>query len=298
MTRTPGYDGIIGVEELARQIRIGNDSSPGETPLRIYDASVVFTADSNGRPMAKPGRNAFLDGHIPGARFVDHQIDLSDQESELRYTLLEPANLEVALRGLGINNESSVVIYSTTHLMWATRLWWILRACGLTDVRVLDGGFDAWQAAGQPTTPGEEPAWPHGDLTIDFDPERWADVKEVEASVGSDSVCTVNALTADIHAGSSPISYGRPGHISGSVNVPFDSLSKGSKLLPWDQIRALFTQQDAFMRERVVTYCGGGIAATLAAFALQQLGHPNVAVYDGSLSEWSRDPDRPMETGA
>ena len=166
------------------------------------------------------------------------------------------------------------------------------------NIRVLDGGLDAWLAGGNQVESGDPPALPRGDLSIDFDPERWAEVAEVEANVTSESVCTINALTADIHAGTSAVSYGRPGHIRGSVNVPFDGLSKGSKLLPWDQIRSRFDEQGAFAKDRVVTYCGGGIAATLAAFALDQLGHQNIAVYDGSLSEWASDPERPMDTGA
>ena len=296
MTQDIRIEGVISSNELA--VLIETQHSTSASPLLIYDASVAFTTDEQGQPKAEPARGSYLDHHIPGALFVDHQADLSDASSDLRYTLLDPARLQAALRRLGLSNDNTIVVYSTTHLMWATRLWWVLRSCGLDDVRVLDGGLAAWMAAGHATHEGEEPTPAPGTVTIDFDARRWADVAEVEANLGSGSACTINALTADIHAGTGPVSYGRPGHIRGSVNVPFDHLSKGSSLLDWSEIRSRFEEQGAFSASRVVTYCGGGIAATLAAFALQQLGHPDVAVYDGSLSEWASDPDRPMELGS
>ena len=108
------------------------------------------------------------------------------------------------------------------------------------------------------------------------DSSYWADRNEVEASIGSGSVCTINALTREIHAGTSAIHYGRPGHIPKSVNVPFNELMEKGEFLPVPQLREHFTRSGAFEKERVVTYCGGGIAANLAGFVLRQLDHPSV----------------------
>jgi rhodanese-related sulfurtransferase len=95
---------------------------------------------------AVSGRASYESAHIQGARFVDHQADLSDTSSGFNYTLLPPDRLQSALRKLGIDNDSTVVVYSTSHTMWATRLWWILRSCGFEDIHVLDGGFQAGQS--------------------------------------------------------------------------------------------------------------------------------------------------------
>ncbi|HEY1307339.1 MAG TPA: rhodanese-like domain-containing protein [Vicinamibacterales bacterium] len=111
--------------------------------------------------------------------------------------------------------------------------------------------------------------------------------------------CTINALTHELHTGESGLGYARDGHIKGSVNVPFNQLVRpqSETLASEDELRQHFDATGAFNKARVITYCGGGIAATLNAFALLLLGHPNVAVYDGGLDEWSREKELPMEIG-
>ena len=289
------WNGLIQANELALRLEEEAGMPAADRRLRVFDATVVFERGEKGI-RAVPGREAYAAGHIPEARFVDHQADLSRADSPYNYTLLPPDELQEALRALGICNDSRIVVYSTSHVMWATRLWWVLRSCGLRDVSVLDGGIAAWKEAGLPLS-SEEIEYPRGDVTIDFSPLRWADRAEVEAAIGDGSVCTLNALTAEMHRGDSQTHYGRPGHIRGSVNVPFDDFLIGGKLRPEAELRERLNVVDAFSKERVVTYCGGGIAATLAAFALHQLGHANVGVYDGSLSEWGADPGLPMDEG-
>lgn len=288
-------EGIIQPRDLAARVSTEAELPASARKLRIYDATIAFQRGDGGPPKAIPDRATYSAGHIPGARFVDHHAELSDPESPYKYTLLPPEHLEPALRSIGIDNDSMVVIYSTQHIMWATRLWWILHSCGFANAAVLDGGFEAWRGAELPIS--EEPvAYPVGNLDIDFSPRRWADKREVEASLEDGSVCTINALTEAMHRGTSRIHYGRPGHIPASVNVPFEDFLDHGRLLPESALRSRLDQAGAFAKKRVVTYCGGGIAATLAAFALEQLGHPDVAVYDGSLSEWSADPSLPMAT--
>jgi thiosulfate/3-mercaptopyruvate sulfurtransferase len=111
---------------------------------------------------------------------------------------------------------------------------------------------------------------------------------------------TVNALGPQFHRGLEPSRYGRPGRVPGSVNVSaatlVDPATKGFITLA--DAAAKFAAQGVSKDKRTICYCGGGISATMDALALTRLGHPSVAVYDGSMSEWSRDPDMPMETGA
>ena len=126
----------------------------------------------------------------------------------------------------------------------------------------------------------------------------WADQAEVQRAIGDDAVCTINALTASSHAGTSATHYGRPGHIAGSVNVPYPSLLNadgGFKAVA--DLWPAFDAVGALGKPRIICYCGGGISATMDALALTLLGHPKVAVYDGSLSEWMLDPALPMATG-
>ena len=118
------------------------------------------------------------------------------------------------------------------------------------------------------------------------------------AAIGDGAVCTINALQAPQHAGSGGNTYGRPGRIAGSVNVPTVGLIDPSTnaFLPPAQLRAKFDAVHAFDK-KVITYCGGGIAASATAHALVMLGHPDVKLYDASMSEWAVDDSLPMEVG-
>jgi len=163
---------------------------------------------------------------------------------------------------------------------------------------VLDGGMAKWVAEGRPVEAGARHYRP-SDLTLSAKPRAWADKAAVLSAVGDGAVCTINALSPSVHSGEAAMSYGRKGHIAGSRNVPYAALLNPDGTYRDDEaLRELFTAVGAFSRPRVICYCGGGISATMDALALTRLGHPAVAVYDGSMSEWSRDPSLPMETGA
>jgi thiosulfate/3-mercaptopyruvate sulfurtransferase len=129
-------------------------------------------------------------------------------------------------------------------------------------------------------------------------PSLWADLSEMRQVAAEGRACTINALSPDVYSGEKNV-YGRPGHIPGSHNVFYDSLldSQGT-FRPVAELRERFASTGALASPRVITYCGGGISATMDALALTMLGHPNVAVYDGSLSEWARRPELPLTLGA
>jgi thiosulfate/3-mercaptopyruvate sulfurtransferase len=265
--------------------------------VRILDATVHLRPAQPGPYRVESGRADFEAGHIPGAAFVDLARDLSDPSSALGFTRLKGEALALALGTAGIDPGLKIVCYSTSTPMWATRLWWVLRAAGFTDVAVLDGGFARWVAEGHPVETGSR-TYPPAEVRIDERPGAWADRQDVLAAIDDGAVCTVNALPAGVHSGEAAVNYGRKGHIKGSRNVPYAALLDADGLYRSDEeLRALFEAVGALQRPRVIVYCGGGISATMDALALTRLGHPSVAVYDGSMSEWTRDPDLPMETG-
>ena len=244
------------------------------------------------------GRADYEAAHIPGAAFLDLARDLSDPESRLSFTMPSLDRLARALGEAGVRRGARVVAYTTTTPMWATRLWWMLRACGFDEAAVLDGGFAKWTAEGRPVEAGER-RYPAADLALTARPGAWADKAAVLEAVGDGAVCTINALSPSVHSGESAMNYGRKGHIKGSRNVPYAALLKPDGTYRDDaDLRQLFDAVGALQRARVICYCGGGISATMDALALTRLGHPSVAVYDGSMSEWSRDAELPMETGA
>jgi thiosulfate/3-mercaptopyruvate sulfurtransferase len=287
-----GWDGrgLVSTDWLAEHL-----DDPG---LRVFDVTVHLRASPSGPYLIESGRADYQAAHIPGAAFLDLPGELSDVTSPLPFTMPPFEQLAGALSAAGIGAETRVVAYTTTSPMWATRLWWMLRSVGLDDAAVLDGGLLKWRTEGRPLEAGER-RYPPGRLTPNPRPEFWADKAAVLAAVEDGGVCTINALSAAAHSGEAPVNYGRKGHIAGSRNVPYASLlNEDGTWRSDDALRAQFEPVGALERRRAICYCGGGISATMAALALTRLGHPAVAVYDGSLSEWSRDPEAPMETGA
>jgi thiosulfate/3-mercaptopyruvate sulfurtransferase len=282
--------GLVSTDWLAHHI--------DDPDLRIYDVTVHLRPATPGPYRIESGRADYELAHIPGAAFIDLARDLSDPDAPLPFTMPSADRLARALGAVGVERGKRVVAYTSTTPMWATRLWWMLRSSGFDDIAVLDGGFAKWTKEGRPveSTPRH---YREARLSLVAKPEAWADKDAVLAAVGNGAVCTINALPPSVHSGEAPMSYGRKGHITGSRNVPYAALLKEDGTYRDDaELRSLFASVGAFERSRVICYCGGGISATMDALALTRLGHPSVAVYDGSMSEWSRDPNLPMETGA
>ena len=278
---------IINADELAQQL---NDQS-----LRIFDTSVLLHHGDGGYE-AEPGRKHYLAEHIAGAGFINLSETWSDTSSPYSNTVPELDALCAAIGNDGIGNDNPVVLYSSSHLMWATRAWWLLRYAGHNNVRVLNGNLGAWVSAGFPTRSGEE-KYPSTNFTASERPELFVSTQEVAQGI-DDATCTINALPAAVYEGTGDFYYGRKGHIPGSRSLPFADLLHDDFFLPASELEDLLNALGMLTGSRTIIYCGGGIAATLDGFACMLLGQQNVGVYDGSMSEWAADPARPLKTGA
>ena len=269
----------------------------GDPDLRVFDVTVHLRPATSGPYRIESGRADYEAAHIPGAAFLDLAGDLSDPDAPTSFTMPSLQRFARTLAANGVGRGSRVIAYSTTTPMWATRLWWMLRASGFDDVAVLDGGFAKWKTEGRAAEAGAR-RYPPADLSLVARPGAWADKQAVLEAIGDGDVCTINALSPSVHSGESATNYGRKGHIKGSRNVPYAALlNADGTYRNAGELRGLFEAVGALERPRVICYCGGGISATMDALALALLGHPSVAVYDGSMAEWSRDPGLPMETG-
>jgi thiosulfate/3-mercaptopyruvate sulfurtransferase len=264
--------------------------------MRVFDTTVYLRPDPP-RYRIESGRDSYLRSHIPTAGLLDLTRGLSDAASPHPFTLPSPEQLQGEFRKYGIDDESHVVLYSTTHIMWATRVWWMLHWAGHKHVTLLDGGYPRWVADGLPLDDEPTP-YPTSNMTVRPQPGLWASRADVRASIGNGAVCTINALSPEVYAGTAKTHYGRPGHIPGSHNVFYDSILDQQTFKSAEAIEAAFGRIGAQRAERIITYCGGGISATVDAFALKLIGFDNVAVYDGSMSEWAADPNLPLTTGA
>ncbi len=266
--------------------------------VRVLECTVyLHPADAPGGYRIESGRARWAQGHIPGAGFADLHEELSDRTSRLRFMMPSAAQFSEAMGRYGVGQGVRVVLYDRFVNMWAARVWWMLRAFGFDDAAVLNGGFKKWTGEGRPVTTGES-ARPPRVFTARPRPELIADKAGVLAALGDDRACVLNALTEEQHRGGG-VAYGRPGRIAGSANVPARDLvdPETHAYLPASVLRGKFATAGALDAGRVITYCGGGIAASSDAFVLTLLGHDDVAVYDASLSEWAADPALPMATG-
>jgi len=283
-------DLLVDTEWLA-----GHLDDPG---VRVLECTVyLHPADVPGGYRVESGRARWAEGHIPGAGFANLQEDLSDRASRLRFMMPPAGQFAEAMGRYGVGPGVRVVLYDRSVNMWAARVWWMLRAFGFDDAAVLDGGWKKWTREGRPvaTDDGHRPA-----RTFDARPrpQLIADKAGVLAALGDERACVLNALTEEQHKGGG-VTYGRPGRIAGSSNVPARDLvdPETHAYLPADVLGKKFADAGALDAKRVITYCGGGIAASSDAFALALLGRDDVAVYDASLSEWAADPSLPMATG-
>jgi len=270
--------------------------------LRIFDCTVTATVNPNQDakfPFAfESGYAPFKEGHIPGSGHLDLLGELSDKSSELLFPLPPERQFVDAMAKAGIGEGTRVVLYGTAEPIWATRVWWMLRAFGFDNVAVLNGGWAKWTAEGR-TVSKEACTYSPGRFTARTRAECFVGKDEVLAAIGNDGICTINALPPMMHSGEGGPVFGRKGHITGSANVPFMSLHDPDTgaYLPTDQLRDKFDAVGAGDAESTITYCGSGIAASNDAFVLTLLGYENVAVYAASLAEWGYDESLPMKEG-
>jgi len=281
------------------------DQNLDSPELRVFDCTVNANLNPDPDPETirkipftfESGRKHFNEAHIPGAGFIDILEDISDKMSALPMMMPSEEQFVAAMNKYGINNNSRVVLYSTTEPNWAARVWWMLRSVGFDNAAILNGGWAKWTGEGRPTS-NQACTYPPGKFTARPRSGGFAGKDQVLNAINDPNVRLINALPPMIHAGSDGPVFGRKGRISSSVNVPYASLhdpATGS-YLSVEQLREKFDAVHAGDAEQIIAYCGGGIASSNTAFALTLLGFNNVAVYDASMLEWGNDESLPMET--
>jgi len=288
-------DAIVSTEALAGML--------GEPNVRVYDCTTYNNPPPPGvdEPyIPEPGLTTFKEAHIPGADFLDLQGDFSDKSQRHWFMMpKDPGQLQAAFSRHGIGDGIRVVLYSIGTMMWSTRFWWMLRSLGF-DATVLDGGFDKWKAEGRPTESGNPKGYPPALFKVRPKPGMFFDKNATRAAIGASDTVTVNALGPQFHCGLEPGRYGRPGRVPGSVNVPAATLvdPKTKAFTTLADAAGKFEAQGVSRDKKIIAYCGGGISATIDLFLLHQLGYDNLTLYDGSMGEWAKDPDLPIETDA
>lgn len=232
------------------------------------------------------------EGHIPGAVYADLLFQFSDADSPLGFTRPQTLQFQNAAAQLGLTPETQVVIYDRAQGEWASRLAWLFAAWGHRQVRVLDGGWLKWKATGGAQESGiNKPAsQPRGAHFADYDERFFASTEEVRQASQSGDARLICGLPEAVYRGEAG-NYARKGHIPGSINLPYTAWVAEDNTLgrPFDAPAP---------EDRTIVYCGAGIISALLALKLREAGQQNIAVYDGSLREWTADASLPLVLGA
>lgn len=264
---------------------------------RLGDPGVIVMDASWYLPQAgRDPKAEYLAGHISGALFYD--LDgLSDPDTPLPHMLLPAERFAAAMSRLGVGDDAMVVVYDGSGVnLSAGRAWWSFRVYGHDAVAVLDGGLGLWRAEGRPLESGPVTR-PPARFTPRYRPELVRSREAVRAVLADRSAQVVDARSAGRFEGREP--EPRPGipsgHMPGSLNLPFtDLVGPDGRLLDEAALRARLAAAGVDPARPVVASCGSGVTACAVLLALAQLGHPGLALYDGSWTEWRGNADQRM----
>lgn len=265
----------------------------GASDIRVVDAT-KFLGDSE-----RNARAEYEAGHIPGAVFMD-LAELVDPNDPIDNMAPKAEKFASRMQSLGLGDGSRIVLYDDSPLASASRAWWLLKLFGAHDVALLDGGLAKWKAEGRPLEMGNH-TLRHRHFTVWRDAAVVRTKDQVLANVESGAEVLVDARGAARFTGEDrdPRPGVAPGHIPGSRNVPHSTLFNDDGT--WksaDDLRAAFVAAGIDLAKPMITTCGSGMTASTVAFAAHLIGKEDVAVYDGSWTEWGADPATPKATGA
>ena len=226
--------------------------------------------------------------------------EIADTDSPLPHMLPSPVKFSARVRKLGLGDGSRIVVYDSSGILGAARVWWTFRVMGHEDVAVLDGGLPAWLAEDRPTDDHDpQPGERHFSPRVASDLVR--DLNQIKRTLDSGREQVVDARPAPRFKGEVPEPRAglRTGHMPGALNVPVGSvIAPDGRMKSAEEIRAVFEDAGVDLKKPIVTTCGSGITASVLALALARTGKDRVGVYDGSWSEWGGRDDTAVVTGA
>ncbi len=262
-----------------------------EPDLRVIDCS--WHLQTTGRV----GAEEFRAGHIPGAVFFD--IDaIADTTSSLPHMLPDPVKFANEMTALGLGDGLRFVVYDSLGLYAVARVWWTLRAFGVEDVKILDGGLPKWLHEGRPLDQGEAHPSPRR-FAPRLDHSFVAGLDEVKKALATGAAVVVDVRPADRFEGRTPEPRPgvRSGHIPGSRNLPFSELVDGLHLKSKEALIAAFAAAGVDLDKPIITMCGSGVTSAILTLAVEECGGKVAGLYDGSWAEWGARDDSPVATG-
>ncbi|HLI77934.1 MAG TPA: 3-mercaptopyruvate sulfurtransferase [Acidobacteriaceae bacterium] len=277
-------DPLVSVAWLADRLHQPN--------LVVLDATlppvgVTPVADTHAR---------YLGQHIPGALFFDIEA-LSDRSTSLPHMLPTPAAFAQSMSALGVSDTDTLVVYEQGAVFSAPRAWWMLRTMSAAKVHVLDGGLEAWTAAGKPTEAGPVQRTP-AVFRAALATEAVRDFTQLQTLLASHAQ-VVDARSAERFQGTAPEPRAglRSGHMPGACNVPYTALLNEGRFKSCSEIQAVFASRGIDLAKPVTATCGSGVTAAVLALGLERCGATQVSLYDGSWAEYAQSPGAQILTG-
>jgi thiosulfate/3-mercaptopyruvate sulfurtransferase len=262
-----------------------------DADLAVVDGSWYLPAQK------RDGFAEYQAAHIPGAVYFDID-EISDHGAGLPHMLPPPETFALHMRRLGIGDGMKIVAYDGAGVYSAARVWWTFRAFGARDVFVLAGGLPKWRAEGRPVESGMATRAP-ADFTASLNRAMVADIERVESTLASGAAQVVDVRPAARFRGEAPEPRTgvRSGHMPGSRNVPFTGLIADGSLAAPEAIKKALADGGVDPDKPVITSCGSGVTAAILWLALEEIGKPPQALYDGSWSDWGSRDDKRVATG-
>lgn len=258
-----------------------------EPDLRIIDCHYGIQK-IDGQVLLNSGKSAWEETHIPNSIYVDLLKELSDPATDLPFMQPPATQFGNIMSQKGIGDDSAVILYDWEKSQWATRLWFMFRDFGFSNVAILNGGWIKWLNEKRPVT-SEPKSFTATTFSVrSHQPPYFTNKKDVLDSLSDNTTKRICALDRESF---------QMGHIPNSVNIEAESLfdPEDNTLLSVEELNQIFMNRELFNKDRIITYCGGSIAGSCVAFVLLLLGYENVSIYDGSMEEWCSDPSLPIE---
>lgn len=272
--------------------------SPDALAEKIGTPNVVILDGSWYLPMMERDAQAeHRAKHIAGAVFFDID-EVADKNHDVPHMLPHPDAFSAQVGALGISHASEIIVYDGMGLFSAPRLWWTLKIMGAQNVRILNGGLPAWEAAGHATEAGEVMRSPQ-EFVADFGGQRVHDQAQMRAIVEAGEVQIVDARPAGRFVGEVPEPRAslRSGHMPGALNLPFLAMVEEGQLISPETFATLLADIGVDFDRPIVTTCGSGLTAAIISLGLEMLDHSDHRLYDGSWAEWGSSEDNPIVTG-